>query len=1185
MQDGKQAGSATTGVIQSLRALPTYAQVLIVVALVVIVAALVALVYYLVKRPRTTAAPALPADTKPSLASLWDAFIDDLPPELRFSPVAVVFGGAQVGKSWMIQACADWKSEQKKGYQSAPADTRLQLYKGRDLLVQEVSWDIIKETEGSIERKLKALWAPLRGSKPVVVVTLKASALSPPEDLKSLASLLRHKLDILTAVCGAPLSFRLCLTHLDELDGFRELVAVMGKARGSLVLSIKQPVDKAFEPPDEAAIRQSFDPLRPSVDGVLTTRTADDFRLAVNFFEAELPPLTRSLTAFLGELLRADPLRVTPTLDGLYLSGKEHDDHTGNPLSVDTKSSSGAATRSERRAQLIGLGIAAAAGIGAALLLGYHSSKIDAANASVTAFEKAVSAAATTGTNEFSVTKGIDSKEVSAASDLREVLREDGWPVLSGTAAADKAWLREHFLSAVRNHYLVPRIRAPKDGITPLYTTGLLYASAESDLGKGLALPNAAAWANQLVLPEAVIRDYVELSATAWTGTVVPPPVTTPTPAADVTSLDAWDGYLQQLGSDFASPLMSAAALGAVRTRTAPFLDALKALAASPDAQRIAQGLASESPLSPEQIKRLLTPVDLPPWVSDNQATLTPLLRLVGEDTSPTYALPARVTLSVLMTELGKTPAVKVDEATYAFELRKRAFKFLTLDWANLLNRSRSDLLVDAFCKATSNPQSPAFFTNPTSYAEVGRAAVPGKGPTRAIQGMYTRAAFDAEVSPALQKYAAEIDKAPLSPESRRSLATCVNAEVEEYATAYSAELSRYYASFELSAGSIAVLQVILAELAYPSNWLTDLLNIVADNASLDLEKGDNFELIGRKLASFAPIVDIAKKDPKEAKYAELLGPLMKAGGSNPAGETLNDRASPIGQQALLMLKTDKDSLWPKTQAFISASGLAAFEKPFSSAVKLAYSLGSSELFQIANAAYRDEITPKVSPVLSSFPFQDTAEQEAQVADIQALFLPEKGTYWASFNALIAPLSVLKSRRYTPLSCDLGQAKPPAGALDTATALVAMGEVLWADGKPRSIPLSLRALPLPESTADQKDILVPTLAVLRTGKASFFGFNQRPAFEAVEFLWWDQGASAVELQLSTPGTQEKRYRSIEISGSLWSFHRLLMKTSAPRGQLGTWTWSVPVDPASPGKLVQAEMHGDPWAPFRVPFVH
>ncbi len=959
----------------------------------------------------------------------------------------------------------------------------------------------------------------------------------------------------------------------------------MGEARGSLILSIKQPPDKAFQPPDEAAIRQSFDPLRAYVDGVLTTRAADDFRRSVNFFEAALPPVTRALASFLGELLRADPLAAAPILDGLYLSGHEPREHTGNPLSVDTKSSSDAATRSERRALLVGVAIAATMGLGAALLLGYHSSKIDSADASVTAFEKAVSAAAILGTNEFSVTKGIDNKEVSAASDLRVVLEQDSWPLLRGTAASDKAWLREHFLTALRDNYLLPRIRAPRDGIALLYTTGLLYASAENDLGKGLALPNASAWASRLGLPEAVIRDYVELDATAWTGTVILPAVTTPAPTADVTSLDAWDGYLQQLALDFASPRMNAATLGALRARTAPFLDALKTLAASPDAQRIAGALASESPLSPEQIKRLLTPVDLPPWVSDNQATLTPLLRLVGEDTSPTYALPVRVTLSVLMTELGKAPAVKVEEATYAFELRKRAFKFLALDWANLLNRSRSDLLVDAFCRATRDPRSPAFFTDPTSYAEVGRAAVAGKGPTRAIQGMYTRTAFDAEVSPALQTYAEQIDKAPLSVDSRRSLDICVDAEVEEYATACSAELSSYYASFELNAGSISVLQVILAELAYPSNWLTDLLNTVADNASLDLKKGEKFDRIARKLASFAPIVDIVKKDPKEQKYAELLGPLMKAGGSNPAGETLNDRASPIGQQALLMLKTDKDSLWPKTQAFISAGGLAAFEKPFSSAVKLAYSLGSSELFQIADAGYRNEITPKIGVVLSSFPFKDTAEIEAQVADIQALFLPEKGTYWASFNALISPLSVLKSKRYAPLSCDLGQAKLPAGALDTATALVAMGDVLWADGKPRSIPLSLRALPLPESTADQKDVLVPTLAVLRTGKASFFGFNQRPAFEAFEFLWWDQAASAVELQLSRPGTQEKRYRSIEVSGSLWSFHRLLMKTSAPRGQLGTWTWSVLVDTASAGKLVQVEMHGDPWAPFRVPFVH
>lgn len=1166
-----------------LLSLPTYAIVLIGIAGLVLIAAAV----YLFVLRRRTKPPAKPAvEGKESLTSLWEQFLEKLPREVQFLPVAVVFGGARAGKTTVIQAHVDWEAEFKQLYPSAPGDSRLQLYAGHNVLVQEIAWELLKETDAAVERRLTDLWEPFADSAPTVVVTLDASSLSSPEDLRSLADFLRGKLNIIAKIRGgAPTRFRLCLTHLDEVEGYREILAAMGDAREGLVLTID--TSQPGGAPDEATILRSFQPLEGFVARVLVTRPAPEFRRALGFFNDALPRISRALAPFLKELLGSGHLASAPVLDGLYLSGLAPAEQAASPFSVESGSTEAAVSRFRKKHLLLAAAIAVGLGLATAGLLAYHSSQLQDATTAVTVFKQAAEDADIRGKDDFDAQKKADNAAKAAADEARAVASQDRFPLFRGVAEEDKVRIREDFLGTVRSHYLFPRIKEGKDRVTILYAVALVYAASDNDLGRELALKDVPGWAHRLDLPEGVVRDYVELSPWSWIGKVTIPATLPSAPDARVTSLDEWRRYLEDLEGVFASESITTSALARLQEQTTLFLGALDAAKVYPDAQRVARMLVREAPVDPAEIDRLLTPVEVPAWVTENQAQLSPLLKLVKE-TSLSYSAPGKMSLGALMTQLGATPAITIPEATYSLTLQNRSFKFLTRTWADLLNRSRSGLLVDAFLNGQRNSTDWAFFVDSSIYADVGRAAVAGKGASEALPGEFTRAAFDAEVSPALQTFSAQLDKAPLSSADRSRLSSYVASEVERYASAYRDALSRYYGSFVLQASSAGVLQAMLAELSSPSSWLTDFLRTVSENAALTLGEGSYFKTISRKLEGFAPIVALMTEAkgqyPNVEKYVGLLAPLAQpatGGGTGDPTLALADRVSPMGKAALAILKSDKDSVLAQVQPWLGAAGiLGSHAVPFLRPVELGYGYGIGEVNRVMEAGYRDEVLPDIKPVLSRFPFDTTVRDEAQAADIEALFLPVKGRYWASFQRLLAPVCVLKDGRYAAISGPYGQARLPRGSLDTANAVLVMDAALWDDaGKKKTIPLSFQPLPLP--VAEGEDA-VPTLSVLKTGKASFYGFNQRPAWEAHELSWWDQGASAIELQLGTPGKQDKQYRSIEVADSSWSLHRLLTKATVTKADSGVLTWLVTVTNAGATKSVRLALRGDPWAAFRVP---
>ena len=223
--------------------------------------------------------------------------------------------------------------------------------------------------------------------------------------------------------------------------------------------------------------------------------------------------------------------------------------------------------------------------------------------------------------------------------------------------------------------------------------------------------------------------------------------------------------------------------------------------------------------------------------------------------------------------------------------------------------------------------------------------------------------------------------------------------------------------------------------------------------------------------------------------------------------------------------------------------------------------------------SWRKDILPDVLRTTAEFPFDPKADKEASTSDLEALLLPDKGRFWQLFASMVEPVCAKIGGQWVLYPSSRRRPALPKGTLDTTNNLAKMADRLWdKSGKEQPISFDVRPRPLPAPDAGDG---APTMATLRTGKASFFGFNQMATWQRLDLMWWDEGASAVELEISTPDTDRKRYLRLEVSDSTWSFYRLDAMAALPY-----LTWTLP-DAPQRSKTVQFELRGDPWAPFRI----
>ncbi|MFV8749330.1 hypothetical protein ACNOYE_02135 [Nannocystaceae bacterium ST9] len=1181
----------------------TWMIVLLIAVILVILVLLVALAWAIVGWRRRRAAAAGPRPTGPStseqLRALWQPFYRHLPMRALHFPTVVVMGDAGVGKTHLIGCHVDWRGQSHQFRPSVDRGTALQLYLGPEIVVHELSAAVLRDVGQPMKRALRSLWSNM-GPSATVVLALDARTLlaTPPAALRELAQLARGKISLFPARCRAGVDVRIHLGHLDQIDGYPEFAAAIGADYGALELGAS-----GDGRADAERLVATFD---AHLAHALTSRTGEEFDRLVRFY-AVLPQLIAALTPMLEALRGKDELFAERhPASALYLGSLLPRSHVGEPFAVDRGLIRKSLGRQRRRGLRGSLALAAGLTAVEVLLMAWHAGRIAAAERAIAEFESIQD-------HQHDVDEG----ETRAAENVvaaKDAMRDSEILWLRWSYRPDKVHVDDHFEQVIREAYLEPRL-SNHDRIELLFVTALIYASHDNDLGR-LVLANPTMWADELGLTEWMIEAYVESSLEPYARAVELPA------EHDLTGGREWSDYLIDL-------------VGMLRDTTISPEEAARLTANLPKLRGLHQyevlaellAIFADDPLLADRLAPLLAG-RIDHWSGSNYEGIAALRAMIS-----TLEITTKETgdwgLAQLVRELGRpaspgaTPRSLIE--TENFQVDSAVFEAVVV-------RTRRHELIAAVLDRLARTRplgGREFFATDASYPDAGVVHGFGAGSQSKISGVYTKASFEAEVAPVLRFAATQLsvdaepsaepgaDVIALTDEDRRRLDQVIRTATGSYAAAYQRELINYYEGFEFDPGSDVALPFAIKAFAQSSSWFTEFLLAVSRNAALDLPAAEDdayeyFEPMKLALDDFAPLVALLAEDagqtPGLEPYQVLIADLQKrvtaavGESGDPEADTLVPRLSALGSLALGVAKgTDKDHEAMIGDWLYGAGLDPSWYGPFLAPAEAVRERGLLDIRAKVATAWLYDVRPLVDPLLTKYPFDPSAGEDAGVDELESIARrqAEPGTFWDGFDRLIRPAMA------TGELAMIEGVVAPGGMMAMTRDLERLSTMLWneeGERVPLEVVLRIEALP-----SDVHDGKVASMAVISSGGASVFGFNQRPEPQTMQIEWWDQGASVVLLKMTAPesnGRDESRYRLV--TEGTFSFHRLLdLGVSRDFGKLVTPTemaisratrcdrrpagtrrlsmaWPVVVDTAgNEVRSVSVVIDSDPWVAFAI----
>lgn len=1170
-----------------------------VVVLVLLVVAVVLLVRWYRKRSESA-----PRDTAGSLGgrlrSIWGPFYDRIPRRAKHFPTFVVFGEAGVGKSHLIGSRVDWRGQANQFNPSEYEDPLLQLYLGSDEVVHEVSAPLLRDVSSGAKRALARLWHNLGPSVTVLVVLdARTLATTPPAELQALAQLVRGKIGLFPRHVSGSIDVRVCLTHLDQIDGYEEFAAVVGTFHAGLDLALLGPDYTNAE-----ALVSAFDGHSAYA---LTTRSGEEFSRLVGFYGA-LTALVHMLPPLLSSL-RGDQWSSSKTAPSeLYLGSIVPHSYVGDPFEADQEIVVDSIKRYNRRtlagAVLLGAGCLVALGI----TLAWHYERISRARQAVERHGCERDGRPGAGPRERQ-----DAQHAARAIDAMaasEVL----W--LGWVKVEEKAKIADAFEDTIRRKYLEPRLTDEAAGehgadrIELLYTVSLMYATRDDDLGAYIDA-NQEWWEQELDLSEEIVTHYLESS------TRENRPPAEPLPKIDEQSGREWIEYQERLCAVMKRETGIASPTELAELRERPTLRSKAEYEVLEGARRL---LLADDTLFAE-LQSILGPLDAALAV-ESRVNLAAISQAMRELTGPLAPSREGAGLATLATELTQIEAWRAGhrEASTVVDTVCAAPAGTAVAVAA---RTQAHDAIEAVLESISDDRKRdglSFFDQSERLASVGAVRGYGGGATETIPGFYTKAAFEDHVEPVLRFAVDSLPKLELEHEDRERMERALMSAVEAYASAYRDALVTYYLGFEFNPGSKVALPFALKALTQPSSWFTDFLTTVSRNAALTLADDDYHAPLKNALVVLEPLMTLLVEsegtipgiEPYTATIAGLL-PLMdgSAAAAPAEGDGLDARLSGLGLLALQTFQgKEVDRRAQVTEWLDGAQVDYSWHQPFDGPVELIYRYGAQNVEDEVEDAWQAEVRPVVRALLATYPFDGAATEDASVSEIEATLRRqgEPGEFWVRFERLVVPATRLRGDRYVMLD---GLVEP-MGMLEMVEDVQALSNALWdADGGRIPLKLTVKPKPLPSAPYGGR---VASMAYLSAGGSAVYAFNQRPEPQVLELQWWEQGAAVVSLTMTAADGENSRESTIDELDSAFSFYRLLDQgrscgskgcrkktkdelsltraaiakgTRCTRGaSRGTTdlavSWSLPVDDlARVWRLVRFVLVSDPWAPFAV----
>lgn len=581
-------------------------------------------------------------------------------------------------------------------------------------------------------------------------------------------------------------------------------------------------------------------------------------------------------------------------------------------------------------------------------------------------------------------------------------------------------------------------------------------------------------------------------------------------------------------------------------------------------------------------------------------------------------------------------------DVVYPFELQGKSFRFSTLRWLELLARSRRQDVLRAVTGGSSDgDRSQAANKLAALQPDGGKSDVgaPQKKKRRhrhhhakkksrnvaeahtdrefsaarserdletagtdSVPAIYTRVGFEREMKPSLIDAEKRLPSAPLSPEQRQALERYLLDQARRYAKNYRDAQIAYLLGYRPKADTLPAVLALLDDLQQPSSALLERLRVVADNLNLGKLEGPYFSPLSEQLAGLAPILKMGTaKDgayPEYDKYKTIVARLTReltgeeAAPATPMAAPAADKGDKAGKAAaapaadpptnaarlaLQNLQGIETSPQAKLDAYLDMAGLVGdLRRPFLIPLLRVHRLGLTDIETAVDTRWDEEYSQRIRPLLDRFPFNRQSKSDVPIPDLATLKPPD-GAIYQFVQRQIAPMySEKPDGTLVPLKNALGQLKLSDSLLSTASRLRRLSRALWTpEGAERPIALSVKPMPLPPVGGNPQ---VVTQTFLTCSNVSVYGFNQMPESKPFPLPWWRQETSAAGIELGTAGSKTRRYQSIDVASSPWSFFRLLEKA--------TWegltaTWRIENEAPGPARGVRFAFDGDPWALFKV----
>jgi type VI protein secretion system component VasK len=1174
---------------------PYYLAILIAILLVVVLV-------LVIRRRRKKRAEAGGGEPEPTalprlnLRRVWTTFLRAMPREARHSIVLyqpfILFGAAASGKSELVDRCLDWQGQAAQFHPSHTEDPLVQIYHGKDAVVQELSVVLQGDVSQRARVALIKLWKDLRrGKEPRAVVVLDATSLTadPAEVLVKHAQLIRGKLNILSYVLRRPVKTIIALTHMDQIAGYLPFADFLGENKVPLSVSL----DSAEA---LARLEQCLEPFSEQLPLALTTRPAAEYLQILSFLR-EAPKLLGPLGVFVKALQSPDPSTRPPQIERLCLtSNKDVPGQGANPLAAAITEEDVSRFRPLRKHRFAAAAIAVC-GV-AYLSAAYVSESGTIAEAGRLADSLSESTTVVYPTSARQRFFGYLAEHRGGARSWLLPSFHSGHPTFY------KKKVHARWVQNLRTRIIMPRLKEPaatrEMQKRVLFGLALLYGTEESQLGR-LVLAELPQWVDTLEFPEELIRDYLRYAG---------PPTDIDLPL-DLRRFDRTfnlpDGadyatselFFQELSKATRATSITREHAQRLRTRAEALLVDVENIDRNRLLAEILELLQREG--GPEigvawrqRIGRL------PKIDSSSMQKLLHVLR--SNEITPVELknvhLPRLITLARQMASLEDKLAVDL-----RFTIAGQRYRFKSAEWHELIKRSRITLLLQEFTTTKAAEVLDVFFPSRVEYRGLTLAAGGGGESFFAgnakVNGVFTKKAFEEQIKPALAampELLKILQGIAIPSEEREELANFVAQELEEYAERYVDEYTHYYRAFRYRAPTSSALEYMLTQLQSPASPLRKLLSDIEKNTSLEVEElGKHFEPVLQVQSTFGFLRGLVVKPKGGASgldaFGAIMGKLQSAvvakGADAPAEESdetagLKSRLSPLGRVAFSIYRDDADSFYRQVETWLITAGVRSqWQEPFVGPVKEAYRLGLREINQVVGSEWDKLAEEYLQPLRTSFPFDTQSESDVTVAQLTEALHPKKG-FWTTFKSTIAPVCQQRLGRWTRRTSRFEPVKLPASMLAQVNELGRLRQVLL-DGKGNPRPLTVTVKPVtlpPHKTEDY----VAVLAFLQAGESTVYAFNQQPSWQEVLLRWWKTESAAVGVAFAREGESKKTYRNLTVSESMWSFHRLLQLASVPKQKKTFWSWNV----RGPGEgkstvTIQFYTKRDPWSIFQTSF--